>query len=165
MSARNAVKVPKREDHSRLLTIKLCEFVKYSTSNTSMASLISRLKCACVSSKLSCTIGRGGTVLARRRCILVLNASGTGVPKSCLCWICSHTIFICFQGSLSDSGSPRTSDSSMARRKAVLNSRRKLSAWHISSDTLWLMVWRSARAARISSRISLWLIFSRSDRW
>lgn len=119
-----------------------------------MPSAISLLKCSCVSSALGCTMGRGGMVLASRRCILVLKASGTGFPRWRVLPTTSHTPFIWDQGKLRDSGSLRSSESSIARRKAVLNSSRKPRASAISSDSVWRRSWITFRASIISSRIS-----------
>lgn len=129
-----------------------------------MPSSIILLKCRYASSGVGCTIGRGGIVLASLRCIFALKASGTGVPRLRVSLIDSQIPCIWYHGTLKESGAHRSSASSMALRKAVLNSRRKHKAFATGSVSWSFMSRMTFPAAVISSRMTHRSRFSSSER-
>lgn len=72
--------------------------------------------------------------------------------------------FIWSHGVLRDSGLLRSSDSSMARRKAILSSNLKSSAWEISVPMSRLISWTRLRASCSTPRICSLSMLCSSER-
>ena len=157
-------------------TRRLWESAYFSTSVMSMPSRNICWKCVHVSSKLAWTMGRGGMVLARRRCSFVLNASGTGLPRGCCSRIFSRMPCIWIHGVFSESGLAFLSSMRlMALRNATRSSSRRsravatsaLSSFLRDRSSLLALCSKSKMGASLTSvsKLRSYVFMTKSSSW